>query len=119
MHLAKRAAMQKRAAEERPLEGAKRTFANLPSSVEGRKADWSSTTAMLIALTYVNERRNGTVDFHPKGSPMLRLAGALIKNQGIGDLCRIYSICQRDGIDFNLASIPPDFREALRRGIPG
>jgi AcrR family transcriptional regulator len=26
---------------DRPLLGAKRTFANLPSSVEGRKADWS------------------------------------------------------------------------------
>jgi hypothetical protein len=32
---------------------------------------------MLIALTCVNERRNGTLDFHPKGTPMLRLAGAV------------------------------------------
>ena len=44
-----------------------------------------------------------------------RSIDTLIKNQGIGDLYRIYSICQRDGIDFNLASIPPDFRE-VRKG---
>jgi hypothetical protein len=34
-----------------------------------------------------------------------------IKNQGIGDLYRIYSITKTDGIDFNLASIPADFSE--------
>jgi hypothetical protein len=41
-----------------------------------------------------------------------RSISTLIKNQGIGDLYRIYSITKRDGIDFNLASIPPDFNEA-------
>ena len=40
-----------------------------------------------------------------------RSISTLIKNQGIGDLYRIYSITRRDGIDFNLASIPPDFSE--------
>ncbi|MDE2473337.1 MAG: patatin-like phospholipase family protein [Bradyrhizobium sp.] len=38
-----------------------------------------------------------------------RSLSTLIKNQGIGDLYRIYSIAKLDGIDFNLASIPPDF----------
>jgi hypothetical protein len=38
-----------------------------------------------------------------------RSISTLIKNQGIGDLYRIYSITRRDGIDFNLASIPADF----------
>jgi predicted acylesterase/phospholipase RssA len=33
----------------------------------------------------------------------------LIQYQGIGDLYRIYSVTQRDGIDFNLAYIPPTF----------
>jgi hypothetical protein len=33
----------------------------------------------------------------------------LIQYQGIGDLYRIYSVTQRDGIDFNLAYIPPNF----------
>ena len=41
-----------------------------------------------------------------------RSISTLIKNQGIGDLYRIYSITKRGGIDFNLASIPPDFNEA-------
>jgi predicted patatin/cPLA2 family phospholipase len=40
-----------------------------------------------------------------------RSISTLIKNQGIGDLYRIYSITKRDGIDFNLASIPSDFTE--------
>jgi predicted patatin/cPLA2 family phospholipase len=40
-----------------------------------------------------------------------RSISTLIKNQGIGDLYRIYSITKRDGIDFNLASIPADFRD--------
>lgn len=31
------------------------------------------------------------------------------RNQGIGDLYRIYSVTKRDGVDFNLASIPADF----------
>jgi hypothetical protein len=34
----------------------------------------------------------------------------LIKNQGLGDLYRIYSMSKFNGIDFNLASIPNDFR---------
>lgn len=38
-----------------------------------------------------------------------RSISTLIKNQGIGDLYRIYSITRRDEIDFNLASIPADF----------
>ena len=40
-----------------------------------------------------------------------RSISTLIKNQGIGDLYRIYSVTRRDGIDFNLASIPSDFSE--------
>jgi predicted acylesterase/phospholipase RssA len=40
-----------------------------------------------------------------------RSISTLIKNQGIGDLYRIYSVTRRDGIDFNLASIPPDFTD--------
>jgi predicted patatin/cPLA2 family phospholipase len=40
-----------------------------------------------------------------------RSISTLIKNQGIGDLYRIYSITRRDGIDFNLASIPSDFSD--------
>jgi predicted acylesterase/phospholipase RssA len=38
-----------------------------------------------------------------------RAITSLIQNQGIGDLYKIYSQTQRDGIDFNLAFIPKDF----------
>ncbi|OYY74662.1 MAG: patatin [Gammaproteobacteria bacterium 28-57-27] len=38
-----------------------------------------------------------------------RAVGALIHNQGIGDLYRLYVTAQQDGLDFNLAYIPADF----------
>lgn len=40
-----------------------------------------------------------------------RTIDSLIRTQGIGDLYQIYSICERDGNDFNLAYIPSDFAE--------
>jgi len=61
--------------------------------------------------------RNGKIDpeWQPVNENVLsitqRSISTLIKNQGIGDLYRIYSVTRRDGIDFNLASIPADFRE--------
>ncbi len=38
-----------------------------------------------------------------------RAISSLIQNQGVGDLYRIYTLAQRDGVDFNLAFIPPSF----------
>lgn len=38
-----------------------------------------------------------------------RAIGSLTRTQGIGDLYRIYTTTQRDGIDFNLTYIPPTF----------
>jgi predicted acylesterase/phospholipase RssA len=38
-----------------------------------------------------------------------RAVASLIHTQGIGDLYRIYATTQRDGVDFNLAFIPPTF----------
>jgi predicted acylesterase/phospholipase RssA len=38
-----------------------------------------------------------------------RAIGSLTRTQGIGDLYRIYVTTQKDGIDFNLAYIPPTF----------
>jgi len=35
----------------------------------------------------------------------------LLKNQGIGDLSRLYISAQRDGTDYNLASIPSTFKK--------
>lgn len=59
--------------------------------------------------------RNGRID--PQWAPVnenvlsvtQRSLSTLIKNQGIGDLYRIYSIAKLNGIDFDLASIPADF----------
>ena len=38
-----------------------------------------------------------------------RAIGSLTRTQGIGDLYRIYVTTQKDGMDFNLAYIPPTF----------
>lgn len=38
-----------------------------------------------------------------------RAIGSLTQTQGIGDLYRIFATTQRDGIDYNLAYIPPTF----------
>lgn len=38
-----------------------------------------------------------------------RAVSSLIQTQGIGDLDRIYMTASRDGIDYNLAFIPPEF----------
>jgi predicted patatin/cPLA2 family phospholipase len=40
-----------------------------------------------------------------------RTIASLIRTQGIGDLYQIYSLCQRDGNDFNLAYIPSNFTD--------
>ena len=34
----------------------------------------------------------------------------LLQYHGLGDLFRIYAVCQRDGTDFNLAYIPSAFK---------
>lgn len=39
----------------------------------------------------------------------IRAVDTLIRTQGIGDLYRIYLGCRRDGLDYRLAFIPPDF----------
>jgi hypothetical protein len=43
-----------------------------------------------------------------------RSLASLVRTQGIGDLYRIYLQTCRDGLDFNLASIPSDFTEKPR-----
>ena len=53
-------------------------------------ADWAST-----------ERRTMTI--------AMRAIDSLTRTQGIGDLYRIYTTTNRDGIDFNLTYIPTTF----------
>jgi hypothetical protein len=53
-------------------------------------ADWAST-----------ERRTMTI--------AMRAIDSLTRTQGIGDLYRIYTTTNRDGIDFNLTYIPATF----------
>jgi len=38
-----------------------------------------------------------------------RAVSSLINTQGIGDLYRLYVVTQRDGVDYNLAYIGPEF----------
>ena len=54
--------------------------------------DWAST-----------KRRTMTI--------AMRAIDSLTRTQGIGDLYRIYSVTQRDGVDFNLTFIPSSFTQ--------
>ncbi|NDV23293.1 patatin-like phospholipase family protein [Desulfovibrio sp. JC022] len=45
------------------------------------------------------------------GGIAARSLAGLIRNQGIGDLYRMYYTSQRDGVDFKLTFIPPDYNE--------
>ena len=42
---------------------------------------------------------------------------SLIRTQGIGDLYQIYTLCSRDGNEFNLAYIPSSFTEVPTEGF--
>ncbi|MEJ1158932.1 patatin-like phospholipase family protein [Prosthecomicrobium sp. N25] len=59
--------------------------------------------------------RNSKVDpqFKAIEAKLLPIASrsidTLIKTQGVGDLYKIYMIAKRDGVDYNLTYIPPDF----------
>jgi hypothetical protein len=80
--------------------------------------DWTQVMDKLGAppgTSKVYVIRNSFID--PKWDPVkpkvMPIAGrsisSLIRTQGIGDLNRIYLLCQRDQIDFNMAQIPPSF----------
>ena len=43
-----------------------------------------------------------------------RSISTLIKNQSIGDAYRMYAQCQKDGIDYNITSIPADFTDKAK-----
>jgi hypothetical protein len=43
------------------------------------------------------------------GPIMSRSIASLIRDQGIGDMARIYLVATRDGMEFNLARVPADF----------
>ena len=47
----------------------------------------------------------------------IRTIDSLIRTQGIGDLYQIYTLCARDGNEFNLAYIPSDFSEEPSEGF--
>ena len=80
-------------------------------------------SARLAAKPRLYVIRNGKIDpeYQSVNDNILsitqRSISTLIKNQGIGDLYRIYSVTTRDGVDFNLASIPADFTDKQRRAI--
>jgi predicted acylesterase/phospholipase RssA len=86
-----------------------------PSALSFASHDQKTGRAAAKPRLYVI--RNGKIDpeWQSVGENVLsitqRSISTLIKNQGIGDLYRIYSVTKRDGIDFNLASIPPDFTD--------
>ncbi len=78
-----------------------------------------STEAGIMRVRKLYVIRNARLDPEWKDTERQALAigeravSALVQNQGIGDLYRIYATAQRDGLDFNLAFIPPSFNAPL------
>ncbi len=62
---------------------------------------------------YIIRNNQVVVQYEEVKLNLLSIAGrslsSLTTSQGVGDLYRIYVITRREGIDFNLASIPEDF----------
>ena len=81
--------------------------------------DWRQITKKLkvVGRPQVYVIRNSFVDPDYRGVKrnLLPIASrsidSLIRAQGVGDLYQIYSLCVRDGNDFNLAYIPADFTQ--------
>jgi predicted patatin/cPLA2 family phospholipase len=67
--------------------------------------------------------RNSYIDptYEIKRYKIINIAGrtisSLIRTQGLGDLYEIYSLCQRDETEFNLAYIPRSFRYEKSEGF--
>lgn len=67
--------------------------------------------------------RNGRLDpewaqTRPKTLTIAQRAiSSLIQSQGLGDLYRIFLSCQRDGVAYRLAFIPPTFREQSKEAF--
>jgi predicted acylesterase/phospholipase RssA len=84
-------------------------FVSRPALVRDGDISMKRTATRLFII------RNGRIDPEWEAveagifSISLRSISTLIKNQGIGDLYRIYAKAQIEGIDFNLASIPAWF----------
>ena len=87
--------------------------------------DWSQITTKLkvqgVPKVYVI--RNSFIDPDYRGVKRsifpigIRTIDSLIRTQGIGDLYQIYTLCMRDGNDFNLAYIPSTFSEKPSEGF--
>jgi hypothetical protein len=83
-----------------------------PSNLSAREIDKATGSKRTRAVFII---RNGKVE--PEWSAvkpkLASLAGksvsSLIKNQGIGDLYRIYASATRDGVDFNAIWVPESF----------
>jgi predicted patatin/cPLA2 family phospholipase len=81
--------------------------------------DWTSMTRLLKVQgkprVYVIRNSFLEPDYRGIKRNVLPIASrtinSLIRTQGIGDLYQIFSLCKRDGNDFNLAYIPSDFIE--------
>ena len=69
-------------------------------------------------LFVIRNARPGS-DLETVDRSTLKVAGraisTLVSAQGVGDLYRLYLICQRDNIDYNVTYIPAAFSEKLRK----
>ena len=81
---------------------------NIPAAI--REAGLKQKPKMRI---YVIRNSQFRVEYEQVQPRLLPIAGrsltGLTASQGVGDLYRIYTFAQRDGVDFNLIAIPSDY----------
>jgi len=79
--------------------------------------DWRKVTTKLRVAgrpdVYVIRNASLNPVYDPVKPGLISIVGrstsALIRTQGVGDICRIYLGAKRDGVDYHLALIPDEF----------
>ncbi|MDA1215075.1 MAG: patatin family protein, partial [Planctomycetota bacterium] len=86
----------------------------IPAGFSLRDADDRMNFDGISRKLYIIRNGRTTPEYSVVKASMISLAGksisTLTKNQGIGDLYRLYAISQRDHIDYNYIDIPSDFK---------
>lgn len=85
----------------------------MPAGFSLRDADRRLDHAGVDRRLYIIRNGRTTPQYSVVKASLVSIAGksisSLTKNQGVGDLYRLYAVAQRDGIDYNFIDIPADF----------
>jgi hypothetical protein len=94
--------------------GATREVFLVPTQFMAKRVD-SRLGINPIRRAYIIRNGHVSPEYKAVKAKTLSIAGravaSLIKSQGVGDLYELFVFCKKNGIDYNLAYIPGDFRD--------